>query len=322
MMKTKKNKLKLIILAYAAIFVILYIIIYIVPRVSGIFLETYTAEYGILEVSTESTFVTVRDEKLCTAENSGTVNRIVSQGKLMRRSSHIVDVGGVRHYSPQKGIISYYYDGLEAVYSPDNMQSITEETAAKIKEKAEEYKVRECEAKSVQAGQPVFKVVDNNEWYLVCWLEAAEAAGCDPGKSITAEFSDGQQIKMKVLQNNAQGEKTQLILSCNRYYEKFDRIRTGTCRLIMSSRSGIILEPDSIVEEDGVKGVYVMSKRLDKASFVPIRILLTDGEKTVVEKNYYMDEKGEKVITVKNYDEILKKPETAETAKGSEKNAD
>ena len=321
-MKTKKNKLKLTILAYAAIFVILYIIIYIVPRVSGIFLETYTAEYGLLEVSAESTFVTVRDERLCTADNSGTVSRIVSQGKLMRRSSHIVDVGGIKHYSPQKGIISYYYDGLEAVYTPENMQSITEETAAKIKEKAEEYKVRECEANSVQAGQPIFKVVDNNEWYLVCWLEAAEAAGCDPGKSITAEFSDGQQIKMKVLQSNAQGEKTQLILSCNRYYEKFDRIRTGTCRLIKSSRSGIILESDSIVEEDGVKGVYVMSKRLDKASFVPVSILLTDGEKTVVEKNYFMDGKGEKVVTVKNYDEILKKPETAETTKGSEKNAD
>lgn len=76
------------------------------------------------------------------------------------------------------------------------------------------------------------------------------------------------------------------------------------------------------MEEDGVKGVYVMSKRLDKASFVPVSILFHNGFFAIGQKNYFMDEKGEKVVTVKNYDEILKKPETAETTKGSEKNAD
>ena len=64
MMKSKKNRLKLMILAYVAIYVILYVIIYIVPRVSGIFLETYTAEYGLLEVSASSRCVDVREERV------------------------------------------------------------------------------------------------------------------------------------------------------------------------------------------------------------------------------------------------------------------
>ena len=309
-------------LAYAVVFVILYVIIYVVPRVSGIFLETYTAEYGTLEVSQESSYMAVRDEKLYVSDNGGAVSRAAAQGRLMRKNSHIVDVGGVKHYSQQKGIVSYYYDGLEGVYTPENMQTITEADLELTDEEKQTYAVRECSQGTVESGSPIFKIVDNKEWYLVCWLSAAEAEDIEAGRSITVEFVDGKQLKMKVMQVNPQGQNRQLILSCNRYYEKFDSIRSGTCRLIKSSKSGIIVDSDSIVEEDGQKGVYVMSKQLDEASFVPVKVLLSHGDKTVVEKNYFINVEGQKVSTVENYDEILKKPPTAEEAEGSEKNAD
>ena len=309
-------------LAYAVVFVILYVIIYVVPRVSGIFLETYTAEYGTLEVSQESSYMAVRDEKLYVSDNGGAVSRAAAQGRLMRKNSHIVDVGGVKHYSQQKGIVSYYYDGLEGVYTPENMQTITEADLELTDEEKQTYAVRECSQDIVECGSPIFKIVDNKEWYLVCWLSAAEAEDIEAGRSITVEFDDGKQLKMKVMQVNPQGQNRQLILSCNRYYEKFDSIRSGTCRLIKSSKSGIIVDSDSIVEEDGQKGVYVMSKQLDEASFVPVKVLLSHGDKTVVEKNYFINAEGQKVSTVENYDEILKKPPTAEEAEGSEKNAD
>ena len=309
-------------LAYAVVFVILYVIIYVVPRVSGIFLETYTAEYGTLEVSQESSYMAVRDEKLYVSDNGGAVSRAAAQGRLMRKNSHIVDVGGVKHYSQQKGIVSYYYDGLEGVYTPENMQTITEADLELTDEEKQTYAVRECSQGTVESGSPIFKIVDNKEWYLVCWLSAAEAEDIEAGRSITVEFVDGKQLKMKVMQVNPQGQNRQLILSCNRYYEKFDSIRSGTCRLIKSSKSGIIVDSDSIVEEDGQKGVYVMSKQLDEASFVPVKVLLSHGDKTVVEKNYFINAEGQKVSTVENYDEILKKPPTAEEAEGSEKNAD
>lgn len=309
-------------LAYAVVLVILYVIIYVVPRVSGIFLETYTAEYGTLEVSQESSYMAVRDEKLYVSDNGGAVSRAAAQGRLMRRNSHIVDVGGVKHYSQQKGIVSYYYDGLEGVYTPENMQTITEADLELTDEEKQTYAVRECSQDIVESGSPIFKIVDNKEWYLVCWLSAAEAEDIEAGRSITVEFVDGKQLKMKVMQVNPQGQNRQLILSCNRYYEKFDSIRSGTCRLIKSSKSGIIVDSDSIVEEDGQKGVYVMSKQLDEASFVPVKVLLSHGDKTVVEKNYFINVEGQKVSTVENYDEILKKPPTAEEAEGSEKNAD
>ena len=67
----------------------------------------------------------------------------------------------------------------------------------------------------------------------------------------------------------------------------------------------ILLETDSIKEEDGVKGVYVINK-LGDAVFTPVSILSSYQGQTVVEKNYFYDSEGEYVETVENYDEILK----------------
>jgi hypothetical protein len=82
------------------------------------------------------------------------------------------------------------------------------------------------------------------------------------------------------------------------------------CTLIASSVSGIFLETDSIVEEEGQKGVYVVDK-LGNYNFTPVRILSSDGDVTVVEKNYFYDAEGYAVSTVQNYYTILR-PETEE----------
>jgi len=83
--------------------------------------------------------------------------------------------------------------------------------------------------------------------------------------------------------------------------------------LIASNTSGIMLETDSIVEEDGRKGVYVVDK-LGNYIFTPVQILDQEGNVTVVEKNYFYDAEGRAVETVQNYMEILRPQEDEETS--------
>lgn len=286
----------------------LYTYIYIIPRVSNIFVETYHAEYGTLEIGEDVSAVLVRSEKVYTADEAGNVERIISEGRLMRKNSRITNVNGIGYYSQQRGTVSYFYDNLEGKLTPDNMKSITESYMDKINEKnsdGEDYSVQECVEGSVQAGDKIFKIVDNSQWYLICWVDKDKADLYKEGGSVVIAFEDGEKVQMTVEQINSQGDRTQLILSCNRYYQFYDKYRTADCKLIRSNRTGIILEADSIVEEDGQEGVYVVNK-LGKTNFVPVKILSTDGEKTVVEKNYYYDSEGNTVTTVKNYDEILR----------------
>ena len=76
--------------------------------------------------------------------------------------------------------------------------------------------------------------------------------------------------------------------------------------MIISQKTGIVLETSSISEEDGWKGVYVKNK-YGNYVFTPISIIAEVGDKTVVESRTFYDKDSDKIIsTVKNYDSIKK----------------
>jgi len=303
----KKTRMKLqprsAVVLFIIAFVILYAIIYIVPKVTDIFTKTYTAEYGTLESIQEAKCVAVRDEKVYKASVGGQVERQRETGQLVRANSLIVSVGGHEQYTENSGLVSYYYDGYE-----DKLNS---ESFPQLKETfLEEYSSgsngeKEAASSKAEPGDVVFKIIDNKNWYLVCWLGEDEASAFEEGYTVKAGFDEREPVAMKVYSKTKQGEKYQIVLSCNRSYKDFDRYRVKDCKLITSSYNGIILETDSIVEKDGVKGVYVINKVGD-AVFTPVSILSSYKGKTVVEKNYYYDSEGQYVETVESYDEILK----------------
>ncbi len=304
--KTTKGT-KRTILIYLLILVVLYVIIYVVPQVSDIFVETYTAEYDTLQVTDEATCLFVRNEKTYTAKSGGSVNREAKSGRLMRSGAHILDVGSTAYYSDMKGIISYYYDGLETIYTPDSLESLTSAGLDKLKETA----VSKTSSKEAASGDVLFKVVDNQKWYLVCWLEGTDAEKYQEGGRVLVDFKDGEsgkastQLTMSVSSKTVQGSLTRMVLSCNMHYDDFAEYRMKDCMLIASNTSGIFLETGSIVEVDGQKGVYVVDK-LGNYNFTPVRILDQDGDVTVVEKNYFYNAEGIAVETVQNYMEILR----------------
>lgn len=302
--KTKKNsKAKIYVLGFLLLFAALYVYIYIVPQVSDIFVDTYVAEYGTLESAVSADCLFVRDEQVYTASGAGTVKRVISQGNLVRKGAKVVNLSGKGCYTEERGVISYFYDGMEQSLSPENLESIT--IASLEKAQASDFEIRKCKSKSADSGDKLFKVVDNKEWYLIAWLEDEDAEGIAEGGNVSVDFNDGATLKMKVKSIATEGYKQKVVLSCNRYYEFFDKYRTKDCRIIKYSRTGILLESSSIVEEDGQKGVYVKDK-FGNYNFTPVSILGSEGDTTAVEKNYYYDENGQTVATVKNYDEILK----------------
>lgn len=312
----KKSRTKIWILGFIILFAVLYIYIYIVPRVSDIFVETYVAEYGTLEAGVDADCLFVREETVYKAQSAGSVDRVIGQGRLMRKGSKILTLAGTGYYTESRGVVSYFYDGLENSLTPGNIENITKASLEKTQN--DEFRVYECKKKA-SAGDVIFKIVDNKEWYLLAWPDAGKAEGFEEGHNVTVDFKDGTRLKMKLKSSTDEGGKKKLVLSCNRYYEFFDKYRAKNCRLIRSSRSGILLETSSIAEKDGTKGVYVKDK-FGNYNFTPISILAQDGEITVAEKNYFYDSEGKTVSTVKNYDEILKGSKSAGKAEGSEKN--
>ena len=331
-----KNKFRIAAILFVLVTAVLYFLIYVAPKVSDVFVETYTAEFGTLDVDSTADVICVRNERLYTSDGEGAVKRKIKAGSLMRRGSRIVTVNGVGYYNQERGLVSYYYDRLEKKYTPDTMKDLDVSylTEKKDSKGGSNYKLRTCRKKEAKKGSPIFKIVDNHNWYLVTWMDAEKAKSFIEGNGVTVEFSDKNQTQLRfrvyyVEPDKESGDGTgnesgetdekdekdedeeddnlrQVILSCDRYYARMSRLRYETVRIITSKVTGIILETSSIAEEEGVKGVYVKNK-YGEYVFTPISIIAEVGDKTVVESRTFYDAKNDKIIsTVKNYDSIKK----------------
>lgn len=290
-------------IVFFALFILFYIVIYIVPRVSDIFTQTYIAEYGTLEVKEEAQCVFVRDEQVYKAQSAGSAERKAESGDLLRSGEAVVSLAGQDQLTDMRGIVSYRYDGYEDKLNSGNIAELKSSFISKYKEA--EGSVSEAASGTVEKGDVLFKMIDNSHWYLVCWMNDEKAATFTAGGSVSLKMDENTQIPMTVESITKQGEENQIIFSCNRTYKDFDRYRLKTCEIVASSYSGVILNSDSIVEKDGVKGVYVVDK-FSNENFVAVNILSSQGGKTVVEKNFFYDKDGNRVETVSAYDEILK----------------
>ncbi len=341
---TASGRKKLIIAAviFLIVVTVLYLRIYVAPKVSDIFVEDYTVEYGTLDVDTELKYLCVREETVHTSDADGTVERQAQSGDLVRSGQPVSAVNGYGYAPAERGLVSYLYDGFEDKFTPDTMSELTPSSLEppKDEEGNSTYKLNSCAESSVTAGSPLYKIIDSHAWYIVTWTDAEQALTYEEGTRVTIEFDDEDktQLRFLVYYNQAEreaaegeyeeeeteesseetGETTadpetaeepelkQVIFSCDRYYAKEDQLRYGTARVISRKVSGIILDTSSIVEEDGYKGVYVKNKYNDYV-FTRISIIEEVGDKTVVEsRSFYDPENDEMISTVKNYDSVKK----------------
>ena len=356
---TASGRKKLIIAAiiFLILCTVLYFRIYVAPKVSDIFVEDYTVEYGTLDVDAYLDYLCIRNEYMHYSEADGTIERKAEGGDLVRIGDVVVEINGYGYATGERGLVSYHYDGLEDSYYPSVMSGIT--PSALEPQKDEEgnlkYDLKSAAKDNVANGEPIYKIIDSHAWYLMTFLSPEEAMAYEEGSRVTVELDDEEktQIRFMVYYNQAEREAAeadnedgpddedtsdaepaqtedgadgenkdsestdgegeaeepdlkQVIFSCDRFYENEDCLRYGTARVITRKVSGIILDTSSIVEEDGVKGVYVKNK-YDEYVFTRIKIIDEVGDKTVVEsRTFYDPETDEMVNTVKNYDSVKK----------------
>ena len=323
MSKIKKKPIVL----FAVALIVLYIIIYMVPKVTGALVSSYTVEYGELKVADKTRGYLVRDEKVYVSASSGKANRYIKGGTLVRSGTTVMEVTGnsesevsaqftdllarlgedaivTSDFSvTEGGVISYYADGYEGKIRPDNMEKGTYEYFNKLTQN----NVVSLARNSVAKGEPVFKVAGRTKWYIVCFIDKDHLNRYEEGQEITVEFEDDY-VRAKVYKADEQDGRGRVILVTDYYYEKFARTRVADISLVTDSGKGLIIENSSITEEKGVQGVYVKNKTNDYY-FVPIRVIVTDGEKSLVKDTYFYDEEKDVTCdTIETYDVVLKEP--------------
>lgn len=321
----KNIKKKPIILFFIAV-IALYVIIYIVPKVTGALVSSYTASYGELRIADETDGWLVRNEKVYTAGNGGSVNRYIKAGTLIRRGTSVMEISGkgggeideaytdllsrlgdsaveTEDYTAQDGgIVCYYADGYEGRLTPDTMEKGGLSYYGKVTQDA----VMDLKRDTAAAGEPVFKIVDRTKWYLVCFVEESSRDRYEEGQEIQVAFEDDT-VRMDVRSVKKMDGKVRIILETDYFYKGFASTRAAKVSLITYEQRGLLVENDSITEEKGQQGVYVKIRSGDFV-FVPIEVIKTDGVHSLVTDGTFTDEEGNLISTVEIYDEVLKNP--------------
>jgi len=310
--KRRHRKRNIFIVFYVALIAALVAVIYVLPTVSDAFTATAILEYGQMQVTDEATCYIVREEQVVTADRSGAAAYYVEEGTKSRKGARIMDIGGNGCYCPVTGVISYYCDGLESTYTPETMADMD---LLPVPEEGEEEETPFPEPEnvnrdSVSAGEPIYKVVNNDIWYAVCRVESASIVKYQPGAKISII------LPLDTIQGTVQdildkGDYWMVILKFNRYYEDMPKLRRLKATIITSDNSGLIAPNESLSQEEGVTGVYVKDIS-GNYNFTRVKVITTDGEYSLLESSSFNETQEDgtvvKVPTVDIYDEIQRKP--------------
>lgn len=339
----KKGIITVFVLAIIA----LYIIIYVVPSVTGMLDSTYVVEYGVLSIHDSTTGYLIRNEEVYAAEDSGSVNRLAQEGDLLRAGSAVVGISGGGTGSPSErlkeikdelngsmvtghgnrvlrgGIVSYYVDGYENKLLPDSIENYSLKDLQEINQK----QVVSLGA-TVTRDYPLFKLINSRGWYLIAYVPESKSHNYEVGSTINvvfgkpnetssetdtapAETDDGfdtyGSVAMKLQSVDKEGDSLKLVLKSSRFFSGLGELRVAECTLISANVRGLLIDNASIAEVDGVKGVFVKNKK-GKYDFTPINVLGSDDKTTVVSDTYYYDSQGVWTRTVDPFDDILKNP--------------
>lgn len=320
-----KKKIWLSLLLVAAI---LYIIIYIVPGVTGLFTATYSAEYGELKTYDETEMFFVRNETVYTAASAGTVNRLAEEGRLVRGNTTVIEVSGSGSSDTERyadildrlgkaavstesfvaedgGVISYYADGYEGELTPETMGNKSYDYYQALSQES----VKELSDGKIAKGDPVYKIIDKSKWYATAFVPDASKDRYSEGKSVDVQLGDIN-IPMTVTAVKDEGDMVRLTMETTRYYEKYGGLRRASVTIVTADAAGLVIENASMVEEDGVRGVYVKDKK-NRYEFTPVNVLLTDGTRSVISDSFFYDAEGARTATVRPHDDVLKEPDDA-----------
>ena len=306
MVKDRKANQKRLLVRCALWFLavlIVFSIAYFIPKVSGALKSTYVARYDNVFVSDKVELYLVRSETVTYAERSGTPHYLMKEGVHARATSEVMKVGRRAYMADTPGILSYSTDGYETYFVWDNIQNITRKDVDDM-----DLEPKNSKKEEVTRGDPLFKIVDEKEWYMIYWLSPEDSKHYTEGAFVNVILDEELEINARIVNIYAQGDDNMIVLKTYDFYPNMAKKRTVEAEVVAVDETGLQVKQSSIVTVDGNPGVYVKQINGDY-KFVRVKILTLVGENAIVASDTFNEMKGdlmEQVKTIKLYDEVLK----------------
>ena len=309
----QKRLLSRAVLWFLAVLIV-FAIAYFIPKVSGALKATYVVHYDNVFVSDKVEACLVKDETVVYAERSGIPDYELEEGEHIRSTAEVMKVGRRGYLAGTPGILSYYTDGYETYFIKDNIQNITRKKVNDM-----DLEPKSARQEEVTKGDPLYKIADDKEWYMIYWLSEDDSKHCSEGAFVDVILEETSEIRARIVNIYAQDDYNMIVLKTFDYYPDLAKKRVVNAEVVTVDETGLLVEQSSIVTVDGNPGVYVKQLNGDY-KFVRVKILTWVGDNAIVASDTFNEMVGElmeQVTTIKLYDEVLKNGKSMN--KGGEK---
>ncbi|MCT4631739.1 MAG: hypothetical protein N4A76_03245 [Firmicutes bacterium] len=207
-------------------------------------------------------------------------------------------------YSVASGIVSFKVDGYENTFTMDKLYNIDYNSALK-----ENYEKVNLLRSKVNAGDSIYKIVDNSKWYLVSLIEKSEMDYYKVGQNVSIKLSE-EEFQGIIEDEFELDQGAGVLIRINKEIGDFTSSRLVKPIISRKNYRGLKIKLDSLVKNEGNLGVYVLD--IDKkARFVEVNVIGYNESEAIVQENYFYRKVGEEnkiVTTVKLYDEVVENP--------------
>ena len=213
----------------------------------------------------------------------------------------------INYYCSESGIVSYNIDGYEEIYSFHNKDDYNYSNF-----KTGNVKITTIEdGQEVNVGEPIFKIVDNFEWYMLLKIEdLKDISDYEEGDFILVGSKElDEEFKGRIVNINKENTKGTILCKFNKSFHKIYDKRFVNLDIIKYKYNGFKIPKKSIVEKDGLKGVYIKDIS-GIIKFKPVEILKEDDKFVYLSSGddhnmLLLNGKDEPVKTITTFDEIL-----------------
>ncbi len=205
-------------------------------------------------------------------------------------------------YAKISGLVSYELDGYEEVLKPEGVGALKLSNIQEIINSQNSKQKKKDEVKRYGV-----KVVDNFEWYVAAVIPKGILTEDCIGKTIKVRFKDlGDTVVSGTIKHFDIGDEQNslVVIRTTEQVNGFQNSRVSNLEIITKHGEGLIIPTKTIVEKDGLKGIYI--ERNGMAKFVPIKEIIKNEQEALVQ-NLKKDDKGynSKNFVLKPYDRVI-----------------
>lgn len=159
--------------------------------------------------------------------------------------------------APEPGIVSYFIDGYEEVFTVETLDKILE------RDIENEYPVISTTINPmIEVKNPAYKIIHDEKWYMVSFMPESWASRFQEGQNYNFVLieDNNTEFTLKVEQNELQEGKHKIVFSSREQLDLFSSKRTASFKSTQYIYEGLKIPKSAIIERNLIKipATYLM----------------------------------------------------------------